>query len=314
MDTYAELKKRIKLEQISENMLFSYKTGSDPYIEVSRSAIYMLAMDMNRDYETAGFIFGRTSNGKILFDKYVPSSSVRIRGSTFVNTDAVKEENEIAFYKKSFGYDSVMFVHSHPHAFPYESYWPPIDTLNSGDKLAMLKHHAPESEKQGFANIYECVLSIARSKNKADLLRLSIFDVHKNAEGTESMALIGQSEAKKLQLNNLLRATRKEFQTFKYMLDSTFRSSVMYIDNGIKNVPVSGEYEKQINEMINSMEVPYALIGRISVISEEGHYIIKVNKPPEIIAALCQKQLEKIIKEIPKKVEKMFPYSVDRID
>ncbi|MCL4373979.1 MAG: hypothetical protein M1360_04720 [Candidatus Marsarchaeota archaeon] len=313
MDTYAELKKRIKLEQISEGMLFAYKIGNNTNIEVSRTAIYMLARDMDRHYETAGFIFGRASSGKVLFDNYVPSNSIHIRGGTFVSSDAAKEENEIAWYRERFGYDSIMFVHSHPNAWPCKSYWP-IETLNDADKSAMLEFHAPKGEKHGFRNIYECVLSVTKREGEADLLRLSIFDARKGAESTESMDLIGQAEVKRPRLNDLLRTARMEFQTFRYVLDSTFRSSVLYIDKAIKNAPVGAEYEKQINDMINSMEMPYALIGRIMVISKGGRYLIKVNNPPEIVAAFYQKQLEKIIEEIPKKVELMFPHAVDRID
>jgi len=242
---------------------FSYTYSDENKVSIERDSLYSLLVDMDSKYVNAGFLFGISKNGTVSFEKYVPEEGI-IRGKTSVWSRIDIESSQLEHNAKE-GYDSVMFVYTHPLFFKDNTINKiSSNSLNYFDSM-VAQNHKLLSAKLGFKNIYEGVLSIQPIKkegsNKNRLFTLQAFDLYKGTNTAEGFNLNGNIK-QKIHATDLL---RKDFQTIKYMIDEISLSHLIMIGLPDNNIAYSS-YTEKLNEMIRTIDLPNRVKKRITFI------------------------------------------------
>ncbi|MEM0202008.1 MAG: hypothetical protein QXR73_02430 [Candidatus Micrarchaeaceae archaeon] len=229
------------IETIAGRM-FSFTHSDKPDAVIHRSALLEMLIDMDRGYETAGFLFGHSADGTIVFDLYAPMDVSRYGKDGIMPGN--KWESQLEHYARK-GYDSVMFVHTHRFA-NYENYSDATanPTLIGPDEIIALSHEQVSSKK-GFRHIYEGIVSIyLRDK----VFNIATFDLSNGAERSEGIDLYGEVGQKM----HALGLMRKDLQTIKYIFDEALSYHLI-----IFKLPDTGkpkdQYLDDISRAINAI-------------------------------------------------------------
>ncbi len=320
-----DMQAKRKIEEFPKGILFLYMQSDG--IAIKRSALHEMILDMNRNYETAGLLLGNYSKNVVHFDAYVPSKALDTRSYSSVVSNIEKQKKELAYYSSK-GYHSVALVHSHPqmkiaHLLREES-------LNFFDRRHANELSKPIGEQLKFEKVYEGVLSISPNASMEKLhnrininageshfnaFSLSIFDAFDGAEESLGFNLEGEIE-KESSVKSLLRKARIARQTIKLKCDSLFMNSVLVFSNALRNVPANEDGAKRIREVLNEIEIPKKLKGRIGIEFIDGQYLLLVSNPPFIIMAFHRSyyaQLDRLLKDIQRKADALFPYYIDNL-
>ncbi|MEM3715103.1 MAG: hypothetical protein QXF82_09175 [Nitrososphaeria archaeon] len=224
-----------------ENTQLIIKNSNKSNIFIKESALKKMELDMQRNYETAGFLLGRENPDKsIEFYVYTPQKGIS-RNTRSVASNVVKLKKQLAEFEKQ-GYNSIAFVHLHPpdkNDIPNMAYQYKVEALfdqansclNSTDKNAALAFEYPEAKAFNFKNVLSGVL-IVKFYGGLDrkVARLALYDDSKGAETAEEFTVVedakGDEALKEEGFKKLLRGSQRTGQDITFLLRKLFLPSV----------------------------------------------------------------------------------------
>jgi hypothetical protein len=223
----------IKIEKLTNDLSFIYLETKDSKIYIERSALFAMLKDMERNYETAGMLLGKSredGNGRVIvLEKYRPNKCDRGGTFTKINDKALKKELEKELEKDAF--DSVVFVHSHPlRNKVHPDYIVFGVELNESDRKAM--YDLCELATQlGLKHVFSGVVTFNTTLNGDPIFKLEIYDAFDKGKNVY-FKLEGEID-KKDALYSLLRKSVIQFQDLDYLLKNALRPKTTYIKNAL---------------------------------------------------------------------------------
>ncbi|MEM4067543.1 MAG: hypothetical protein QXV17_11880 [Candidatus Micrarchaeaceae archaeon] len=223
-----------------ENTQLIIKNSNKSNIFIKESALKEMVRDMQRNYETAGFLLGRENSDKsIEFYVYTPQKGIS-RNTRSVASNIVKLKKQLAEFEKQ--YNSIAFVHLHPpdkndilnmaYQYKVEALFDQANScLNSTDKNAALTFEYPEAKAFNFKNVLSGVL-IVKFYGGLDrkVARLALYDDSKGAETAEEFTVVedaeGDEASKGEGFKRLLRGGQRTGQDITFLLKKLFLPSV----------------------------------------------------------------------------------------
>lgn len=318
METYNDkvAKEEVKSEYFSNGKkVFAHMVG-DSGITITRDAVRSLISDMDRYYETAGFLLGYSKDGKITFDTYVQNHAVIIRDATFLEKDRVREKSEMLKYAKK-GFNAVILVHLHPEYDEIEITPSSMEkTLNEFDKKVATESSGPVGKETGFVSIYSGVLS-RTALTSTKIFRLSIFDALNGAEKAENFQVSHEEKLAsnvKSSISRLLRKPAKAVQEVKYMYDKLPKGTEMFTINSIitpLGAEEIAEISRRVNSMVSNMDIHPSVKEGIYVYADarQKTYTVVIKEPVGVRAYLHKNELNNAKKSVFKAAEDMFNHS-----
>ncbi len=258
-------------------------------VSINKEALYDLISDMNRNYETAGYLLGKydPQSRKTLFSIYKSSRSIinRFKDSVVINPKF--EQDEISGYKQM-GFDSIIFLHSHPNrSFKYFL----EEKLNKIDNNTALTSHKLEAIKAGFKIACDGVLSKYSNtspnldaKEIKKIFKLSLFD-DLNAGKPESFSIVENYNENKIhELSKFLRkGPSRTIQKLKCGLDELFMPIEarfgLKINKKLSNEEIN-KILKDVNEYLDNTKLSF-VHNRIHIDYESNEFEIIVDQPPK---------------------------------
>ncbi len=295
-------KETASAEQFPNKTMLLHFSNSEK-ISINKEALYNLIDDMGRDYETAGYLLGKydPQSRKTLFSTYKPYKSIinRFKGSVMINPKL--EQDEISNYKQK-GFNSIIFLHSHPNCyFDYSL----KEKLNRADKNTALNYHGIEAGNADFKIAYEGILfkyfNIPKNLDAKEInkmFKLSLFDDLNNGK-PESFCTVGNyNENKNHKLSQFLRKKPAHIiQKLKYELDELLipMETTFYvkINKRLSNENIN-KILGDVNEYLNNIELSF-VHNRINIDYKSNEFEIIVDQPPKIIYSFLKSSYDKII-------------------
>ncbi len=297
-------KENASAEQFPNKTMLLHFSNSEK-VSINKEALYNLINDMDRNYETAGYLLGKydPQSEKFLFSTYKPSKSIihRFKGSVVINPKL--EQDGILGYKQK-GFDSIIFLHLHPNcSFNYSL----EEKLNKIDNNTALTYHKLEAEKAGFRIAFDGVLSKYSNtppnldaKEIKKIFKLSLFD-DLNTGKPESFYIVGDyNENKNHKLSQFLRkGPSRTIQKLKSELDELFMPLEarfgVEINKGLNSEDIN-KILKDVNEYLDNTKLSF-VHNRIHIDYKSNEFEIIVNQPPKVIYSFFENQHNKIIKD-----------------
>ncbi len=305
----AQIKKEdIKIEKLPNDLSLIYLETNDSKIYIERSALFTMLKDMERNYETAGMLLGKSredGNGRaIVLEKYRPNKCDRGRTFARIDNKVLKKELKKELEKDAF--DSVVFVHLHPlrDYKVHPNYIVFGVELNESDRKAMYDLRELAATQLGLKHVFSGVVTFRTTFNGDPIFKLEIYDAFNNGK---NVYFKPEGEiSKKDAFYSLLRKPVIQLQALDYLLKNALRREATYIKSTLPR-NLESEQLMDITESV-STELNNVLpnIVRKNILIEvepTGKYFkIIIKEPPKIFYPLYKiyKEAENEIMEVVK--------------